>query len=63
MLLVVQEEIVALADEAVTNPARRLILLARISTGYNEKANLTAQVATESDSYGDKIIKFYPNTC
>ena len=52
-------EIVALADEAVTDPARRLILLARISTGYNKKANLTAQVATESDSYSDKIIKFF----
>ena len=53
------EEIVALADEAVTDPARRLVLLARISTGYNEKVDLTGQVATEADSYGDKIKKFF----
>lgn len=52
-------QIVALADKAVTDPSRRLILLANISTGYNEKADLTERVASESNNYSDKIIKFF----
>ena len=52
-------QIVALADKGVTNPARRLVLLANISTGYDKKAELTERVASESDTYSDKIMKFF----
>ena len=52
-------QIVALADKGVTDPARRLVLLANISTSYDKKAELTECVASESDAYSDKIIKFF----
>ena len=52
-------QIVALANKAVTDPSCRLILLANISTSYNKKADLTERVASESDKYSDKIIKFF----
>ena len=53
------DQIVAVADEAVTDQSRRLVLLANISTGYSKKADLTERVALESDQYSDKIIKFF----
>jgi len=52
------DQIVAVADEAVTDQSRRLVLLANISTGYNKKVDLTERVASESDEYSDRIIKF-----
>ena len=53
------DQIVAVADKVITNQSRRLVLLANISTGYSKKADLTERVASESDKYSDKIIKFF----